>query len=329
MALNKKAVALLSGGLDSCLAIKLMRLQGIEVEALHFKTVFECCKEDAAAAARSLGVKLTMVTMGEDLLDLIRTPKYGWGRSVNPCIDCRIYMFKIAKKFMQLVNASFVISGEVLGQRPKSQMKDALQIIPRQSGLEDLLLRPLSAKLLKPTLPEREGIVDREKLYDIEGRSRHRLIELGRQVGLETLPNASNGCILTDENYGRRVKDHLAHFPDQTIWDFELMKVGRHYRLDETHKVVFGRKEHENERLASLHERSDGRKTTYLEPVNFSGPSALLVGDFQEPLLSTIGSMMLSFSKKGDLERPQILFRGKDASGNFAAGKGLEELVKI
>ena len=139
MKFNKKAVALLSGGLDSHLAIKIMQVQGIEVEAINFKSTFSCCKDDAGAVALQLGVKLTILSLGEDYLQLIRKPKFGWGRSVNPCTDCRIYMFKIAKRFMEQVGASFIVSGEVLGQRPNSQMMRQLMIIPREAGIEDLL----------------------------------------------------------------------------------------------------------------------------------------------------------------------------------------------
>ncbi len=327
---NKKAVALLSGGLDSHLAIKIMQQQGIEVEAINFKSTFSCCKDDATAVARQMGVKLTILSLGEDYLQLVRTPKFGWGRSVNPCIDCRIYMFKIAKKYMAQIGASFIVSGEVLGQRPKSQMMDALIIIPREAGIEDLLLRPLSAKLLQPTLPEREGIVDREKLYDIQGRSRHRLQELAREFGILDIPTPSNGCILTDENYGARVKDHLAHNPGQNFWDYESFKVGRHYRLDETHKVIVGRNQIENEKLAVFQKERDD--AMYFEPENFAGPSALLIGDFEAGLLAKIGQLILQHAKKADAVQTRVMYRNDNTNGSFlaAAAEPREEaLVKI
>lgn len=327
MKLNKKAVALLSGGLDSHLAIKIMQAQGVEVEAVNFKSTFSCCKDDASAVSRQLGVKLTILSLGEDYLKLVRNPKFGWGRSVNPCMDCRIYMFDIAKKFMDQIGASFVISGEVLGQRPKSQMMDALTIIPRESGLEDLLLRPLSAKLLAPTLPEREGIVDREKLYDIQGRSRQRLHELAREFGISDIPTPSNGCILTDENYGNRVKDHFTHFAGQNFWDFESFKVGRHFRLDDTHKVILGRNQVENDTLAHLNKEREG--TTYFEPENFAGPSALLVGSLEEEWIQKAGGLMLQFSKNADPAASRVLYRNESTSGSFLAQPAQAELAKI
>ena len=333
MKLHKKAVALLSGGLDSHLAIKIMQRQGIEVEAVNFKSTFSCCKDDAGAVARQLGVKLTILSLGDDYLQLIRNPKFGWGRSVNPCMDCRIYMFKIAKKFMEQIGASFIVSGEVLGQRPKSQMMEALKTIPREAGIEDLLLRPLSAELLEPTLPEREGIVDREKLYDIQGRSRHPLHVLAREFGIGDIPTPSNGCILTDENYGNRVKDHLTHAAGQSFWDYESFKVGRHYRLDDAHKVIVGRNQIENETLAHLHDE----KTTYFEPENFTGPSALLIGSLEKQWISKIGNLILGYSKKA-IPSPsppdggegfRVAYRNEQTSGNFIAESLAEELVKI
>ncbi len=328
--MQKKAVALLSGGLDSHLAIKIMQMQGIEVEAINFKSTFSCCKDDAGAVSRLLGVKLTVLSLGDEYLELIRNPKFGWGRSVNPCMDCRIYMFKIAKTFMEQIGASFLISGEVLGQRPKSQMLDALITIPREAGISDVLLRPLSAKLLEPTLPEREGIVDREKLYDIQGRSRQRLHELAREFGIADIPTPSNGCILTDENYGNRVKDFFAHTPGsgETFWDYESFKVGRHYRLDATHKLVLGRDQMENDTLAYLHgEKPDS--TTLFVPDNFRGPSALMQGGLQDSHLEKIGGMILQFAKKLDVGDPRITYRNENANGSFVPKALAEELVKI
>ncbi len=328
--MQKKAVVLLSGGLDSHLAIKVMQTQGVEVEAINFKSTFSCCKDDAGAVARQLGVKLTILSLGDDYLQVVRKPKFGWGRAVNPCTDCRVYMFKIAKRFMHQVGASFVVSGEVLGQRPNSQMLRQLNIIPKEAGLEDLLLRPLSAKLLAPTLPEREGVVDREKLYDIQGRSRQRLHELARQFGITDLPTPSNGCILTDENYGNRVKDFFAHNAGESFWDFEAMKVGRHYRLDEAHKVVLGRNQVENDTLAYLHgERPD--TTTLFVPQNFRGPSALLQGGLEQHWIEKIGGLILQFSKQPEdvMEQPRIDYSNATVSAAFTPVAQAEALVKI
>src|SRR5262245_46437463 len=184
----RKAIALLSGGLDSRLAIRIVQEQGIEIEALNFRTIFGCCKDEAGQAAQELGIRLTVVGMDDRYLDIIKRPRYGYGKGINPCVDCRIYLFEIARRFMEQTGSSFVISGEVIGQRPMSQKRRDLDIIARDAGLEELLLRPLSAKLMPPTLPERLGLVDRERLYGIEGRSRKELIELARQFGFTDIP---------------------------------------------------------------------------------------------------------------------------------------------
>ena len=160
----RRCIALLSGGLDSMLAIRLMQEQGIEVEGVNFKTIFTCCQDEAGQAARELDITLTVVGQEEDYLDLIEKPSFGYGRGANPCVDCRVYMFRKAAKYMDQFGADFMVSGEVIGQRPKSQKKRDLEIISHHSDLDDRLLRPLSAKLLPATLPEREGWVDREKL---------------------------------------------------------------------------------------------------------------------------------------------------------------------
>ena len=171
------------------LVIRIMQAQGIEVEALNFKTVFTCCQDQSAQTARDLGVRMTVVGQEDDYLDLVRKPMFGYGKGANPCVDCRIYMFERAKAFMEQIGADFIVSGEVVGQRPMSQKRKDLNVISYHSDLEDLLLRPLSAKFLPMTLPEREGWVDREKLYAFQGRSRKGLIRLAKQFGFEDIPH--------------------------------------------------------------------------------------------------------------------------------------------
>ena len=199
-----RAVALLSGGLDSMLAIRILQEQGVEVEAINFQTIFTCCKDNAAQAARELGVRLTVLDQDDDYVELIRRPKYGYGKGANPCVDCRIYMFDKARQVLQETGADFVISGEVLGQRPMSQKRRDLMIISRQSGLHGLLLRPLSARLLPRTLPERHGQLDRRQLYAFTGRNRKPLIELAQQFGFKSIPSPSPGCSLTERSFAVR-----------------------------------------------------------------------------------------------------------------------------
>jgi tRNA U34 2-thiouridine synthase MnmA/TrmU len=164
--MERKAVAMVSGGLDSSLAVRILRNQGIEIFGFHVRNPFECCKGMVARESTDLGIQVTAVSIAEDYFEMLKNPRYNYGRGANPCTDCRIYVARLAKTFMEHVGASFVISGEVIGQRPNSQMRDSLRAIEKQSGLEGLLLRPLSAKLMKPTIPELEVIVDRSLLYD-------------------------------------------------------------------------------------------------------------------------------------------------------------------
>lgn len=289
-----KAVALLSGGLDSMLAICLMKEQGIEIEALNFQTMFTCCKNDARRAAHDLGVPFTLMKVDDDYLKIIDSPKYGYGRGMNPCVDCRIYMFHLAKQHMERTGAFFVVTGEVLDQRPKSQKMNDFRIIERDSGLEGKILRPLSAKLLPPTEPELSGAVDREKLHAVHGQSRKLLLELAAQFGIENPPAASPGCALTMEGFSKKVEDVFDHHPDYKRWEFEILKVGRHFRLDEKTKVVVARNHEQNEYLEVLHPAG----TALLTCRNFGGPHALVIGECDENHLKQAGMLMLRYSQK-------------------------------
>ncbi len=291
-----RCVALLSGGLDSQLAIRLMQQQDIEVEALNFKTTFTCCQDVSAKTARQLNVPLTVLPPRDDYLDVIRSPSFGYGRGANPCVDCRIYMFRRAAEFMRQVDAQFVISGEVVGQRPMSQKRRDLDIIARQSGLDDLLLRPLSARRLPPTKPERLGWVDREKLHAFVGRGRKKLIALAKELQLTDIPGPSTGCALTEVQFSRKVFDLIEQPDPSSAWDFELLTYGRHYRFGRQHKVIVGRRETENDQLAMLHRQPDARSTALLSPDDFRGPTALLVGPPNDDALRFAGGLIRRYS---------------------------------
>ncbi|MFH1857847.1 MAG: 7-cyano-7-deazaguanine synthase [Candidatus Omnitrophota bacterium] len=273
--MNPKAVSLLSGGLDSTLATKIVLNQGIEVAAIHFSLPWGCCNRSAAnEVARRFGISLMVLKLCEDYVEMIRNPKYGYGRAMNPCVDCRIYMYRKARKYMETIGASFLITGEVLGQRPKSQMRDSLRIIERECGLSRLILRPLSAKLLEPTIPEELGVVDRSKLLDISGRSRRMQMALAAEEGIREYPTPAGGCLLTDENFSRRLKDLFGHRQDVTVEEMELLRIGRHFRLNPGLKAVVGRNESENELLEYY-----GKTRPLFHPVNFPGPSTLVLGE--------------------------------------------------
>ncbi len=293
-----RAVALLSGGLDSVLAVRVMQDQGVEVEALNFRTPFTCCQDTASQAARRLGVPLTVIAAEDDYLQLVRKPSFGYGRAANPCVDCRIYMFRRAGAYLRDVSAQMVVSGEVLGQRPNSQKRRDLRIIEWHSGLQGRLLRPLSARLLPPTIPEQTGLVDRSRLYDFSGRSRKGLIALAHQFGFtpQEIPSPSTGCALTEKTFAPRVFDLLHNDPENTAWDFELLKVGRHLRLTPATKAVIGRRSEENELLAYLAGRADNRAAAWLQPDNFAGPSVILVGQVDDTTLDTAAGLVLRFA---------------------------------
>ena len=306
---SSRAIALLSGGLDSMLAIRILQNQGIHVEALNFQTVFTCCKDTAAQAARALGVQLTVLGQEDDYVDLIKKPQHGYGKGANPCVDCRIYMFQRAKKFMEDENAQMVISGEVVGQRPMSQKRTDLDLIAHAAGLEDLLLRPLSAKRLRPTRPEREGWVDRDQLYDFCGRSRKGLIALAEEFGFRNIPTPSTGCSLTEKSFAGKVHDLVQVDPSSQRWDFELLNVGRHFRKDEQTKFVVGRNAEENETLNRMWGAPDARSPTLLRPENFKGPTVIVVGPPSPAALEFGCGLILRYANQGMPTPPLVAVR--------------------
>ncbi len=248
-----KALSLLSGGLDSILATKLVLDQGIEVTALTFILPFAAEKMDyARETAERLGIPQINVEAGAEYLEIIRNPKYGYGSGMNPCIDCRIYMLTTAKRIADELGASFIVTGDVLGERPMSQHRKALALEEREAGLEGLILRPLSAQLLPETIPEREGWIDREKLLGISGKSRKPQIALAEQFGLQdAYPAPAGGCLLTYKEFAAKVRDLFAHLERVTIRDIQLLKLGRHFRVGRA-KIVVGRNEAENSQLLDL-----------------------------------------------------------------------------
>ncbi len=252
-----RALALFSGGLDSMLAIKLIADQGIDVVAIHIKTGFGGTKdvtELMRSRAQKAGATMEVIDVREEYIQkILFDPVYGYGKNFNPCIDCHGYMFKIARGLMEKFQASFLITGEVIGQRPMSQRVEAIKQVTKLAEDRDdkLILRPMSAKLMEETTPELEGWVDREKLLDISGRSRERQMELADKYGWEDYESPGGGCLLTEEHFSDRIREFIAH-DDLTVDEIDLLKFGRHFRLPDGAKLVVGRNQEDNEGLESI-----------------------------------------------------------------------------
>lgn len=286
-----RAIALVSGGLDSVLAAYVMHSQNIEVIPVYFHIPFcHVSKSDPNASVsnvRSLisqiGLKLDVVDISSDFLRLINSPTHGFGANMNPCIDCKILMLKKAKSIMSDFGAFFVITGEVLGQRPMSQNKSSLRLIEEESGLEGLLVRPLSGKLMPATIPEEKGWIRREALLSMSGRSRKPQIELAKKIGLNGYPNPAGGCLLTDPEFSKRLKE-LIRNDDMNLENVQLLKFGRHFRLRHGTKIIVGRDERESNLLISLARPGD---YLFMPPEDVAGPTCIGRGLFDEGLLNT------------------------------------------
>ena len=331
-----KAIALLSGGLDSRLAVKLMLEQGIEVFALNFTSAFcTCsggknkeesgCKSEARKVSTELNIPLKLMVKGPEYMEIVRNPKFGYGAGINPCVDCRIYMFALAKRYMEEIGASFIVTGEVLGQRPMSQRRDAFKTTERESGLSGLILRPLCAKHLDPTIPEKTGLVNRELLLDMEGRSRKPQMKLAETLDMTDYPCPSGGCLLTDKTFAKKVRDLLAYKKDLTMKDLQVLKIGRHFRHDGV-KLIVSKNEAENLKLKNFIQPGD----TFLEPMNFTGPAALVCGAEKNNaagMIGMAGSLILRYAsaKAKDVENTEIKATSDDSTFTFVAPERINE----
>lgn len=289
-----KALALLSGGLDSTLAVKLMQDQGIDVVAVNFTSPFCLCGKGGCGAvevAKQLETPLKIVNVGREYLMIIRNPKHGYGKNMNPCIDCRIFMFKKAKRLAEEIGASFLFTGEVLNERPMSQHREALKIIEREAQLEGMILRPLSAELLPETIAEKEGWVNRKKLLGIKGRSRRQQIELAKEFDLKDFACPAGGCLLTYKEYAAKIKDLFDHKKNVRLKDVNLLKIGRHFRWGKN-KIIVGRNEAENKQLTKMR----GRNDYYFEVPNCGSPITLLKGPKTKMAIRKAAAFTLRYS---------------------------------
>ena len=291
-----KAIAAVSGGLDSILAAAVVSRLGIDVALLYVKHLFSGGEKKEGAVKRQaegLGLPLRIVDGTVEHLDIVRHPRHGYGRGMNPCLDCRIFLLKTAKRVMEEEGAEFVITGEVLNQRPMSQHRGALDVVAEESGLSDRLLRPLSANLLPDALPVKEGWIDREDLYSFSGRSRREQAALARQLEISDYPQPAGGCLLTEKVYAARLRDAFEHAGADAvdIDGFRLLRYGRHFRLSDRVKVIVGRNEAENDILTGF---SQGR--ILLEPVDVMGPTTLIEGEPSEGELELAAAIVARYS---------------------------------
>ena len=319
MTKQRKAVALISGGLDSMLAVKLMQEQGIHVEGINFFTGF--CVEghthairkrdqakpkrnNALWVAEQLGIKLHIVDVIEPYKDVVLNPKHGYGANLNPCLDCKCFMVGRALQWMQEHEFDFIITGEVVGQRPMSQRADTMPIVQEESGAGDLLVRPLCAKNLPPTLPEREGWIDRDKLLGLSGRNRKPQIALARQHGFDDFASPAGGCcFLTDENYAHKLSDlwQARHSREYDLDDIMLLKVGRHLRPRANFKMIIGREEGENKFLEGYR-----KQFIHLRSVSHTGPLVLIDGEVNDEDLSLAAQVTARYGHGKTAEQVEV-----------------------
>jgi tRNA-specific 2-thiouridylase len=309
-----KALALLSGGLDSMLAVKVIQAQGIHVEAVNFFTGFciDGYKEEstgnrlnAISVAEQLGIKIHIIDISDEYRETLLRPKHGYGKNLNPCIDCKIHMLRKAIEWIEANDFDFLFTGEVIGQRPMSQRRDTLRLIERSAATDGRLLRPLSARNLPPTRPEQQGLVDREQLHAISGRSRKEQIALARHFGIERYSQPSGGCcLLTEKSFSGRLADlwNARQNRDYELDDILLLRIGRHIRLNDSLKLIIGRNEGENRYLGGYRHRFP-----LITPHNLIGPVCAIDGSYAERDLERILPLVARYAKKSDLRMVQFI----------------------
>jgi hypothetical protein len=313
---SAKGIGLLSGGLDSILAVKVLQEQALELTGVTFTTPF-FGPEPGLAAGRQAGIAVRVIDIGSAHLEMIKNPRYGFGRHMNPCIDCHALMLRCAGDMLRAQGADFLFTGEVLGQRPMSQRRDALRSVEKLAGLEGLILRPLSAKLLPPTQVEIDGRVERAKLLDIHGRSRRRQIALAEFYGIRHYPNPGGGCVLTKEGFVKKLRELLERQPDASLREVELLRHGRHFRLPGGGKLIVGRNEADNAAIVALAAPDD----TLLRTRGVAGPVGLLPMAAGAGDVRVAREIVASYSDAAVSERVQVEKCGDAGTDAFPVNK--------
>jgi len=305
-----RAIGLFSGGLDSILAALVLKRAGIEVECISFETpFFSASKAQEAFGATSIPVHVRNIT--EPYLKMIRSPRFGYGKHMNPCLDCHALMLKIAGQVMAEMGFDFIFTGEVVGQRPMSQTKPSLRCTEKAAGLVGYVLRPLSANLLPVTIPEDKGWVNRDDLLFLSGRSRKPQIALAKEYGISEYPAPAGGCLLTDATFSRRLKDLFLHQQEYLVRDFELLKTGRHFRLTEKHKIVVGRTQQDNHKIEELLFQKDGfeKGDVILKVSGFPGPVGLIPRGADKEIIYKGAAICAAYSKADKDTKTNITVR--------------------
>ena len=300
-----RALGLCSGGLDSTLAGLVLREQGIDVEWVTFETPFFTAAK-ARKASKKTGIPLTVKPIYPVYIEMLKNPPAGYGKQMNPCMDCHALMFKLAGEMMNEGNFDFLFSGEVLGQRPMSQTKSSLQYVEKHSGFKGYVLRPLSAKKLPETIPEKEGLVDRERLLDFAGRGRKPQIALAKKFGLTDYPAPAGGCLLTDVGYSRRLKDLFDHQDECTEEELHLLKYGRHFRLNPDAKLIVGRTQKDNERILKYHNQ---QADTLIDVKDHPSPIALVPRGGSKDVIYLASSICVGYSKASNLTPIDVVIK--------------------
>ena len=288
-----RALGLCSGGLDSILSALVLQEQGIDVHWVTFETPFFSSAK-AKKASEHTGIPLMVRKITPVYMEMMRSPSVKYGKNMNPCMDCHSLMFRLAGKIMTEQGFDFLFSGEVLGQRPMSQNRTSLRYVEKHSGFDGTIVRPLSAKILPETLPEQKGLVDREQLLDFSGRSRKPQLQLAKKFGVTDFPAPAGGCLLTDKIFSRRLKDLFDHQEDYPEKDLDLLKYGRHLRLDPQTKIVVGRTHHDNEQINRC---IDPETDVVLKVDDFPGPLVVIPGGGSEPVVMLAAGICAGYSK--------------------------------